>query len=78
MTQLYATIRRSSKYYHQNEWAKRLGSFPFPVNIMSEPNDDYCVCSSFENYRLSDLNLYLIENGYLVKLAYVNRKRLNS
>jgi hypothetical protein len=73
---LYAKIKRTSKYFCQNEWAKRRGELPFPVQIVPHPQEDYWVQGDPVGwYRLSDVNLYLIENGYEIKLAIVDVKR---
>ena len=42
-TQLYAKIKKSSQYYHQNEWAKEQGKFPFPVEIQNDYGLDYII-----------------------------------
>jgi hypothetical protein len=72
--QLYANIKRSSKYSAQNDWAKaepqRWGGFPFPVYI--EPGDPagYVVHGGpGGQYRLSDVNLYVVENGLEMKIS---------
>ena len=41
MQQLYAKIKRNSKYYGQNQMAKMDGEFPFPVTI-TNVNDPDC------------------------------------
>jgi len=66
--QLYAKIKRSSKYYGQNSYAKQYSEFPFPVQIepmwMRDKIDGGCVRGGpGGNYRLSDVNLFIKENG---------------
>lgn len=61
--QLYAKIKRTSKYYGQGE----IGAL-FPVNI--EPCIwEYQVVSAFDRYRLKDVNLYIVENGKELRIA---------
>jgi len=67
--QLYAKIKRSSKYYGQNSFAIQKNEFPFPVYIdpdwMGENKvDGGCVRGGpGGNYRLTDVNLFIMENG---------------
>ena len=59
MQQLYAKIKRSSKYYYQNDMARREGNFPFPVTIKAI-SDEYKVSGGpGGTYRLSDVNLFI-------------------
>ena len=66
--QLYAKIKKSSKYYGQNDWAKEKGTFPFPVEIYGYP-EGYCVKGNDNQYRLRDVNLFVIEDGVEIKLS---------
>ncbi len=70
--QLYAKIKKSSKYYNQNSWAQaepeRWG-WPFRVHIIAAPGD-YCVQGGpGGQYRLADVNLYVIDDGREMKIA---------
>jgi len=71
--QLFAKIKRSSKYANQNDWAaaepKRWGGFPFKVRI--EPAyGEYCVQGGpGGQYRLADVNLYVVEDGVELKIS---------
>lgn len=68
MQQIYAKIKRSSKYYYQNQIAKRDGYFPFPVKI-SSTSDDYKVNGGPGGaYRLSDVNLYIVDDEAEVRI----------
>lgn len=71
---LYAKIRKSSKYYDQNDLAKadpeRWGGFPFPVYIEVGDPDGYVVQGGpGGQYRLSDVDLYVAENGRAMKIS---------
>lgn len=65
--QLYATIKKSSKYYEQNSLAQRdatiFGGFPFPISINPDDlgeRDNYCVKGGpGGQYRLIDVHLYV-------------------
>lgn len=62
--QLFAEIKKSSKYAHQAEWAKSQGQYPFPVQVVDDHGGMYCVVGGpGGQYRLADVNLYVIENG---------------
>lgn len=71
--QLYAKIRDDSKYSNQNDWAiaepARWGGFPFKVRI--EPTyGDYCVQGGpGGQYRLADVNLYVVEDGVELRIS---------
>lgn len=70
--QLYATIKRSSKYYSQNALAKaeaqRWGGFPFLV-LVHPAYGEYCVQGGpGGQYRLSDVNLYIVEDGQTMRI----------
>lgn len=71
MQQIYAKIKKSSKYYFQNAWAKTEGAFPFPVSITSEPTiPDYCVLGGpGGRYRLTDVELFVVENDRELKIT---------
>ncbi len=61
MQQIYAKIKKSSKYYYQNKTAIENGmGFPFKVHI--HISTDYPVWGGPGSYyRLSDVNLYVID-----------------
>ena len=64
--QLYAKVKRSSKYFHQNEMARTSGlGLPFPVNVMPDIRDSYKVQGGpGGQYRMEDVNLFIIgESG---------------
>ena len=68
--QLYAKVRSDSKYAHQNEWAKRdpaRWGWPFLVRI--EGGYEYQVKGGPGQYRLADVDLYVIEDGVEVKIS---------
>jgi len=70
--QLYATIKRSSKYYSQNTLAKaaphRWGGFPFLV-LVHPAYGEYCVQGGpGGQYRLGDVNLYVVEDGQTMRI----------
>lgn len=68
--QIYAKIKRSSKYAHQNKTAAEgHWGLPFAVEI-SSIDDSYCVSGGpGGKYRLSDLNLFIIDDGKEVRIA---------
>lgn len=71
--QFYAKIKRSSKYYDQNDCAKadpaRWGGFPFPVFVEAGDPAGYVVHGGpGGQYRLSDVSLYIIEGGRELKI----------
>lgn len=70
--QLYAKIKRSSKYYSQNDLAKAnawWGGFPFKV-IVDPAYGEYCVQGGpGGQYRLRDVNLYVIEDGRELRIS---------
>jgi len=71
--QLYAKIKRSSKYYDQNSFAIQKGEFPFPVVIeegyYTKEQDFGCVRGGpGGNYRLTDVNLFIIDNGREIRI----------
>jgi hypothetical protein len=71
--QLFAKIKRSSKYYNQNEWAeaepKRWGGFPFKVRV--DPTyGEYCIQGGpGGQYRLADVNLFVVEGGRELRIS---------
>lgn len=71
MQQIYAKIKKSSKYYFQNDWARNEGSFPFPVSIIPEPTiPEYCVLGGpGGRYRLADVQLFVVQDGRELKIT---------
>ena len=71
--QLYAKIKKSSKYYDQNNIAKRdasWGGFPFQVRIVpNDPMGGPVKGGPGGQYRLSDVNLFIVENGHEVRIS---------
>lgn len=68
--QLFAEIRKDSKYAHQATHQKRTGPYPFPVLI--EPDcDDYVVKGGYGGqYRLSDVHLVVVhEDGSTTRIS---------
>lgn len=57
-TQLYALIKRSSKYHDQHD-----GKEPFPIEI-SDWDLAYPIRGNNNNYRFADLNLYVKQSGW--------------
>ncbi len=70
--QIYARIKRSSKYYHQNEFAKQSpGQFGWPFRVFIDPAcGSYCVQGGpGGQYRLADVNLFVIVDGREQRIA---------
>lgn len=71
-TQLYAKIKKSSKYYHQNQHAKDTGQFPFPVEVRPDyPGGKGYVIKGGPGgqYETRDVNLFAVVNGMEIKLS---------
>jgi hypothetical protein len=70
--QLYAKVKKSSKYCSQNTYAEtdpeRWG-WPFRVRV--DPGEgDYCVLGGpGGRYRLADINLFVIEDGRELRIT---------
>ncbi|MCF3643334.1 hypothetical protein LXM94_25610 [Rhizobium sp. TRM95111] len=65
-TQLYAKIKKSSKYYYQNELAKKQGQCPFPVEVALDYDSGtgYVIKGGpGGQYEVRDVNLYAIVDG---------------
>ncbi|UVS95957.1 hypothetical protein [Burkholderia glumae] len=56
--QIYAKIKRSSKYYGQTQ----PGAL-FPVQISPLLRDEYVVNGNNNCYRLRDVNLFIVDEG---------------
>ncbi len=67
--QLYAEIKKSSKYAHQAEWCRNQGyGYPFKVRIR-EASDGYVVKGGVGGqYSLADVNLYVLEGGKKIRV----------
>lgn len=72
-TKFYAEVRENSKYYYQNDAAKRLGyGLPFPVEVEAPCADwDVYVVKGGpgEQYRKEDVHLYIDDGGKLVQVS---------
>lgn len=68
--QLFAEIKKSSKYASQAELCRTNGyGYPFKVRILHDGGGDYCVKGGVGGqYRLADVNLYVIEDGKKVRV----------
>lgn len=68
--QLYAEIKKSSKYAHQADLCRRNGyGYPFKVRIVHDGGGDYCVVGGVGGqYRLADVNLYVIEGDKKIRV----------
>jgi len=68
--QLYAKIKRSSKYFSQNKVAQENGyGLPFAVRV-DAISDAYCVSGGpGGRYRLSDINLFIVEDGKELRIS---------
>ncbi len=74
--QLYAKIKPSSKYYHQNEWAKKEGKFPFRVQIVPQWDAYWVQGGPGGQYWFEDVDLFIIVDGYEIKLKKVKVTKL--
>jgi hypothetical protein len=62
MQQLYAEIKKSSRYAHQANYHKARGDYPFQVHIDSD-KEGYVVKGGVGGrYRLIDVNLYVFDD----------------
>lgn len=64
-TQLFAQIRKRSKYFGQNALYETL---PFPVTIVGSLGD-YGILSEKDRYCLYDVNLFVEIYGVMKKLC---------
>lgn len=74
MQQLYAKIKRSSKYYsEQMPMAKKdpgLWGWPFEVSIEYQTFGDHVVQGGpGGQYRLCDVNLFVIDDGKELRIS---------
>lgn len=67
--QLYAEIKKNSKYAHQADWCRTQGyGYPFKVRIAFD-KDGYSVKGGVGGqYRLEDVNLYVLEDGKKIRV----------
>lgn len=68
-TQLYAKIKRSSKYFYQNEWAKRDGEFPFPVSVRDDIAGYIFIGGPGGSCTRYDVNIFVKANGRFMKVG---------
>jgi hypothetical protein len=68
--QLYAEIKKSSKYAGQAALCRSNGyGYPFKVRIVHDGGGDYCVKGGVGGqYRLADVNLYVLEDGKKIRV----------
>lgn len=63
--QIYAKIKRSSKYYGQSKLGER-----FEAHIQYQDGWEYVVHGNDNDYRLSDVNLFVVdEKGNELRIA---------
>lgn len=62
MQQLYAEIKKTSKYAHQADWAKKQGEYPFKVSIEGYADGYVVQGGPGGQYRLEDVNLFAIDS----------------
>ena len=74
MYQLYAKIKRSSKYYKQNFYAVRDGEYPFPIKITPPTElDDYIIKGGpGGQYRLEDVDLFVTVDDIEIQISGKN------
>lgn len=67
--QLYAEIKKSSKYAHQADWCRTNGyGYPFKVRISHDAGGYSVKGGVGGQYRLEDVNLYVIEDGKKIRI----------
>lgn len=62
--QVYAAIKRSSKYRYQQR-----SKDPFPVHFVDYPLGDYAVFGNTNQYRIADLRFYVRVGERFVALS---------
>ncbi|WJD63130.1 hypothetical protein [Pseudomonas kurunegalensis] len=71
--QLFASIREDSKYHHQIAWCIRDGiGHPFPVQFQAPgaAYDDHVLAGGVGGaYRLADVDLFVLQDGELHRVA---------
>ena len=70
MQQLYAKIKKNSKYFGQNQMAKMEDNFPSPVTItgVHDPERYFVKGGPGGQYRLSDVNLFVKAKGVEIRI----------
>ncbi|KHL68900.1 hypothetical protein SF06_22360 [Pseudomonas flexibilis] len=68
--QLYAEIRKTSRYAHQAQRQRETGPYPFPVTLAPEC-DGYVVQGGYGGqYRLEDVHLIVLhEDGTQIRIS---------
>lgn len=68
--QLFAEIKKSSKYAHQADWCRNgTYGYPFRVSVAADGTSDYIVHGGPGGcYRLSDVNLYVMADGKKLRI----------
>ncbi|MCY1561633.1 hypothetical protein D9M68_989200 [compost metagenome] len=68
--QLYAGIKGSSKYASQADWHRTHGwPYPFPVSLQLDPMGYVVKGGVGGQYRMEDVELYVIEDGQQIRVA---------
>lgn len=72
--QLFAKIKKSSKYFGQNETAiqkpERYGGFPFPVRVVGFDQFGYVVKGGpGGQYRLADVSLFIVDQDRELQIS---------
>lgn len=62
--QIYAVLKRTSKYVHQAEPGAM-----FPVTITVAGRDEYRVHGNHNDYRLADVQLWLVDGDNKLRIA---------
>lgn len=68
MTQLYATVKKRSRYYRQNEFEGRK-PVPFPVQLAFESDPNWPVKGGLGGqYTLWDVDLWVQRHGGFMRI----------
>tara|TARA_Y100001001_G_scaffold27328_1_gene22871 strand:+ start:1832 stop:2044 length:213 start_codon:yes stop_codon:yes gene_type:complete len=69
MHQIYAAIKKSSKYAHQAQMCIDRGyGHPFKVTFVDDPQGYNVLGGVGGRYRLTDVNLYVIADGRKIRI----------
>ncbi|MEB3733414.1 hypothetical protein ULF88_03055 [Halopseudomonas pachastrellae] len=69
MQQLYAEIKKSSKYAHQAQMNIDMGyGYPFKVSIRDDSSGYRVKGGVGGQYRLEDVNLYVFDNDKKIRI----------
>ncbi len=68
MQQLYAKIKKSSKYSGQESYAIRDGVYPFPVEIVNGADRYIVKGGPGGQYRLKDVSLFVLANDKHIRI----------